>query len=145
VNQLLTSKQNLSEKLTEFDAKLQVEVDSINSAFSRVVENLTKHKNMLLDELKGSMKYRIQQTQDQFDRLCGQIDRMKEAWTDLNSFSNQIGKQSYEQFSQIKSQNNKELSQSKFLVESAISFLNQRDPMFVKNNVNVNDLLGTIT
>jgi hypothetical protein len=47
---------------------------------------------------------------------------MKEAWTDLNSFSNQIGKQSYEQFSQIKSQNNKELSQSKFLVESAISF-----------------------
>lgn len=122
VNQLLTSKQNLSEKLTEFDAKLQVEVDSINSAFSRVIENLTKHKNMLLDELKGSMKYRVQQTQDQFERLCGQIDRMKEAWTDLNSFNNQIGKQSYEHFSQIKIQNNKELHQSKCLVESAINF-----------------------
>jgi hypothetical protein len=120
VNQLLNVKQSVNEKIHESDSKLTIEIDKISSHFNRVIDSLNRKKIAMVDEMKSTMVYRTQQMDDKFSLVCNQIELIKDGWNSLNSFNDKIGKLSYEEFTQIKVQNEAKLHQSKVIIESSM-------------------------
>jgi hypothetical protein len=143
VNQLLNVKQSVNEKLHESDSKLTIEIDKISSHFNRVIDSLNRKKITMVDEMKSTMVYRTQQMDDKFSLVCNQIELIKDGWNSLNNFNDKISKLSYEEFSQIKVQNEARLRQSKVIVESSMKVWNQREPWF-RENMSLGDDIGTI-
>lgn len=143
VNQLLNVKQSVNEKMRESESKLVIEIEKISSHFNKAIDSLNKKKFTMIEEMKNIMAYRSQQMNDKFSLVWNQIDQIKDGWNYLNNFNDKINKLSYEEFTQVKVQNEARLNQSKSIIDSSLQIWNQREPWF-QENINYNDDLGTI-
>ena len=120
VNQLLNVKQSVNDKLRESDSNLVIEIDKISTHFNRMIDSLNRKKATMIEEMRNTIAYRNQQMNDKYSLVLNQIEQIKEGWTSLNNFNDKISKLSYEDFAQVKIQNEAKLHQSKLIIESSL-------------------------
>ena len=143
VNQLLTVKQDLHEKMNESESKITQEIDKVTNHFNTIIEALSKKKAMVIDDLKQSINYNHNKVLDKYSVVLSQIEKMKEGWNSLNCFNSQGNKQPYEDFVTMKNYRQKELLQTDLVLDSSTTILRQPYPSF-KENKNFWDNIGKI-
>lgn len=143
VNHCLTVKQNLHERIKDNEKKLAHEIDKVHEHFTKIVEMLTKSKQVAIDELTSLMSHRNSQINEKYSGILQQIEKLQDGWNFLNNFNNQISKVSYEEFSVIKKQNHDELIEAGIQVENCIKAYKQPEPIF-QENMNFPESLGNV-
>lgn len=128
VNQLLTAKQNLSDKITISETKLTSEINRITSNVDKAVERIRKRKSMIIDELTNAFNYRNKKLNDKYSSIIENLERLQEGWSMLNNLNSQVNKLSYEEFKNIQNLNQQEFQQVELIVQSCIKACNQPDP-----------------
>lgn len=96
VNQLLNVKQRLTDKITDADVKLSLEIDKVVVHFNSIVDQLLTSKNILIDELKSRMTYKKKKIQDKHIMVCQQIDRINSLMKNFHVLDKNNQKELYE-------------------------------------------------
>ena len=92
VNQLLNAKKSLSDKIKDTDTKLNNELERITDHYNKIVEVLRRKKAAIIEDLRKRIAYKNNKIKDKYQIILKQIEKLKEGWSSLNSFSNQITK-----------------------------------------------------
>lgn len=118
VNQLLSAKQNLGDKISVSETQLTCEINRITNYVDEAVERIRKRKSMIIDELTNALNYRNKKLKDKYSNVLDSLEHLQDGWNMLNNFNSQVNKLSYEEFKNIQNINLQEFHQVALIVQT---------------------------